>query len=99
MLAAHVIDRVAAAVGHDYMVPGAERGGRERLKPIGVVFGSAWGYYHGATWSDGLYSALKGFKDPVALLLLLLLPGLYFAQLAPVVSHHLFPSICQASVG
>lgn len=61
MLAAHVVDRVAAAVGHDYMMPGAERGGRERLKAIGVFFGSAWGYYHGAPWSDGLYSALKGF--------------------------------------
>lgn len=74
MLAAHVIDRVAAAVGHDYMVPGAEWGGREVLGAAGVLFGSAWRYYHGAPWSDGLYCALKGFEDPVALLLLLLLP-------------------------
>lgn len=58
MLTAHV---VAAAVGHDYMVPGAKWGGRERLKAIGVFFGSTWGHYHGAPWSDGLYSALKGF--------------------------------------
>lgn len=74
MLAAHVIDGVAAAVGHDYMVPGAERRGREVLGAAGVLSGGSWRYYHGAPWSDGLYGVLKGFEDPVALLLLLLLP-------------------------
>ena len=99
VLAAQVGDGVAAAVGHDDVVPGAQGRGGEVLGPAGVLFGSAAGRHdHGLVWRDCLHGALEGLEDAVALLLLLLLPGLGLAQLAPVVLHHLLAGVRQPPV-
>lgn len=98
VLTAQIGDRVAAAVGHDYMVPGAQRGGREVLRPTRVLFGPAGRHDHGLAWRDRLHGALEGLEDAVALLLLLLLPGLGLAQQAAVVLHHLLAGVCQSPV-
>lgn len=95
MLTAQVCDRVAAAVGHDNVVPGAEWGGREVLGATGVLLGAPWGHDHGAAGGVGLHGALEGLQDALALLLLFLLTGLHLTQLPPVVPHHLLPGVGQ----
>lgn len=96
MLATQVSDRIAAAVGHDDVVPRTEWGGRKVLRPIRVIFGAPWWHDQGAVGSDGLHGALKGLQDALTLLLLFLLPWLHLAELPTMVSHHLFSGVGQA---
>lgn len=73
MLTAHVGDRVATTIGHDNVVPGTERGGREVLWATGVLFGAPGGNDHGAVGCNCLHGTLEGLEDALALLFLLLL--------------------------
>lgn len=95
VLTAQVGDGVAAAVGHDDVVPGAERGGREALGATGILLGTPRGHDHGAAWGYRLHSTLEGLQDAIALLPLFLLTRLNLPQLTAVVPHHLFPGVSQ----
>ena len=99
VLAAQVGDGVAAAVGHDDVVPGAQGRGGEVLGPARVLLGPGAGRHdHGLVRRHRLHGALEGLEDAVALLLLLFLPGLGLAQLPPVVLHHLLAGVRQPPV-
>lgn len=61
-LSAQVGDGVAAAVGHDDVVPGVQWGGREVLGATGVLLGAPRGHDH-ELWGVLAFTVLwKGFR-------------------------------------